>query len=164
MTRTDPLPFRIHVPGDERVGLDGIREVVWKIEGLLHLDGTTLVLEWTGSRTTTVVSLGTVRKDTRELPVSSLDVPAGWLSEVRLRAWWWPARLHLRARVLDAFEGVPAARPGAITLRLRWRDLALARQVIADIQLARADAALIDAGKLPGFTDTPRLGGPSPAD
>lgn len=165
MAHTNPLPFRIPVPGRDRIGLDGIREVVWKVEGLLHLDGMTLVLEWTGSRTTTVVSLGTVREDTKELPVSSLDVPVDWLSEVRLLRWWWAPRLHLRARVLDAFEGVPEARPGAVTLRLRWRDLAQARQMIGDIELARADAALIDAGSLPGFNiDTPRLGGPSPAD
>lgn len=156
------LPFRIRVPGRDRVGLDGIKEIAWKVEGLLYLDGMTLVLEWTGSRTTTVVSLGTVKEDKRELPLSSLDVPVEWLTEVRLRAWWWGARLHLRARILDAFEGVPEARPTSVTLRIRKSDLPLARQIVKDIGQARADAALPEGEEFTALdAETPTPGGSS---
>ena len=56
---------------------------------------------------------------------------------------------------LDAFDGVPTARPGGLVLRIRHRDRHLARAMVEAIEEARVDAleytdpGLLDDGETP---------------
>lgn len=47
----DPLPFRVRIPGSETLDARGIRSVGYRLEGLLHLTGATLSLEWAATET-----------------------------------------------------------------------------------------------------------------
>lgn len=142
MTPIESLPFHLRVPGEDVVDLQGARSVSYRVEGLLHFVGATLTLEWAGTRTTQRASLTRMGTEVEPLPLELLEVPASWLAEVRLRGGWWLPRLELRARRLDAFDALPAARPGVASLRVRRRHLALARAMAAAIEAARAEALL----------------------
>ncbi|MEE8361342.1 MAG: hypothetical protein V3R71_04260, partial [Gemmatimonadales bacterium] len=116
----DPLPFRLRLAGKDTIDAGGIRTVSYKVQGLLHLEGDTLALEWAVDQSTENVGIGGVSTDVEQFDYEELVVPLTWLTEVRLTRF--PSRrLKLRARRLDAFDGVPAARPGSISLRVRWR-------------------------------------------
>ncbi len=159
---SEPLPFRLRVPGKDTLDERGIRSVSYKVEGLLYLGGGILTLEWTGTRQVERVSLSGVRTDVKLLPLDALEIPVGWIRDARLRGGWWMPRLALRARRLDAFDGAPGARPGGITLWLKRRDRALARELLVALELARADAALAEALERPAV-GSGETGGPDPS-
>ena len=69
MPDIDPLPFRIRVPGVEAIDLKGIRDISYKIEGLLHLHGDTLEFEWTATETIEQVSFTKIGTDREESPI-----------------------------------------------------------------------------------------------
>ena len=151
MPEADPLPFRIPMPGRDTVDLfDGARSVTYRLEGFLHLVGGLLTLEWTGTQRTQQVSFTNVRDHVDPLPVEWVDIPVGLITEVRLAGGWWRPRLELRARQLDAFDGIPASRPGYVTLRIRRRDRDHARQIAAAIDCARAEAVAEPGNRLGG--------------
>lgn len=136
MTRPEPLRFRLRVPGRDAVDSEGAWQISYRIEGLLHLVGATVTFEWSGTRHTQQVSLSGVVDDKESLPNEWLDVPAAFITEARLRRGWWATHLELRARQLDAFEGVPSARAGALTLLIHRRDRELAAKMAASIESA----------------------------
>ena len=108
----EPVPFHVPLPGREAVSLDGIRSESHRVLGLLHLADDTLTFEWSLTRRVQQVSLTAVRDDDESTTPELLDVPRAWIAEARLTGGWWAPRLRLRARRLDAFEGVPSASPG----------------------------------------------------
>ncbi len=142
MPRAEPLPFRLSVPGRDTIDADGARSVSYRLEGFLHIVDSILTVEWTGTESTQQVSFTSVTDHVDPLPVEWLEIPVDWITEVRLRGGWWRPRLELRARRLDAFEGIPSARAGSITLRIRRRDRELAGQIAVAIDCARADIAV----------------------
>ena len=151
MPPIDPLPFRLRVPGQDVIDFEGVWSISYRGEGLLHLEGGTLTLEWTATRTTERVSVKGIGTDVEHSPIGTLEVPVDWIIGVRLRGgWWWP-RLELRARRLDAFDDFPGSRPGVITLKVRRRDREHAGALVAAIDHARA------ATPLPERHDEPRL-------
>ena len=126
MNRPEPLPFRLRVPGRDAIDGEGAWQISYRIEGLLHLVGNTVTFEWSGTRQTQQVSFSGVVDDTEPLPIEWMDVPLQSITEVRLLGGWWRTRLELRARRLDAFDGVPSAKPGGVTLRIHRRDREIA--------------------------------------
>ena len=151
MPQMDPLPFRLRVPGQDVIDFEGAWSISYRGEGLLHLEGGMLTLEWTATRTTERVSVKGIGTDVEHSPIGTLEVPVDWILGVRLRGgWWWP-RLELRARRLDAFDDFPGSRPGVITLRVRRRDREQAGALVATIDHART------AAPLPEGHDEPRL-------
>ena len=133
----DPLPFRLSLAGEETLDTRGIRSVSYKVQGLLHLEDDTLALEWAVDQYTESVGLGGVSTGAEKFDYEELVVPLTWLTEVRLTRF--PSRrLKLRARRLDAFDGVPSARPGSVSLRIRHRDRHLAAAMVEAIDDARA--------------------------
>ena len=93
----------------------------------------------------------------KKLDYEELVVPLTWLTEVRFTRF--PSRrLKLRARRLDAFDGVPTARPGGLVLRIRHRDRHLARAMVEAIEEARVDALEYTDPGLLGDGETPRRG------
>ena len=135
MSRPEPLPFRLRVPGRDAVDGDGAWQISYRIEGLLHLVGGTVTFEWFGTRHTQQVSFAGAVDDNEPLPTEWLDVPVELITEARLRGWWAP-RMGLRAGRLDAFDGVPSARPGMLTLRIHRRDRELAARMAEAIESA----------------------------
>jgi hypothetical protein len=147
----NPLPFRLRVPGQDVIDSEGVWSISYRGEGLLHLEGGTLTLEWTATRTTERVSVKGIGTDVERSPIGTLEVPADLIISVRLRGgWWWP-RLELRARRLDAFDDFPGSRPGVVTLKIRRRDREQAGVFVAAIDHARA------VTPLPEGHDEPRL-------
>ncbi len=160
MLRNEPLPFRLRIRGKDVIDLKGIRSVSYRVDGLLHLVDDALEFEWTATETTERVGFTGIHTGVDSSPIGRLEVPAGWLAEVRLLWGWWRLRLSFRARRLDAFEGMPGAKGGAVTLRIRRRFRKQAQQLIAAIELARAATPLPLPGTLAELegSDAPPLG------
>lgn len=157
----EPLPFRLSLAGEETIDSRGVRSVSYKVQGLLHLEGDTLALEWAVDRSTESVGLGGISTDVKQFEYEELVVPLAWLTEVRLTGGLLrPWRLHLHARRLDAFDGVPAARPGRVTLKIRRRNRQLATAMFEAIEEARAylleytDPGLLTDGETPSGGST----------
>ena len=133
MPPLDPLPFRIAVPGRDKLGLDGARSFSWKIRGLLHHEVTQLAIEWEGTRTIEGLTLGGVINRVEPMPAEVLEVPIELVAEAWLTGgWWWP-RFILRGRRLDAFDGLPGAVAGRAVLRIEPRHRDLARAIAAEL-------------------------------
>ncbi|MGH7586555.1 MAG: hypothetical protein ACREMH_09935 [Gemmatimonadales bacterium] len=126
----EPLPFHLPLPGRDTLGLDGARSESYRVHGLLHCDGETLTFEWSGSAHVEHVSLLGIDIDDQVSPPELWDVPVSLIAEVRITGGWGAPRLHLRARRIDAFDGIPGAKPGTISLRFRRRDRALAAALV----------------------------------
>jgi hypothetical protein len=139
---TEPVPFHGTLAGRDTLGLDGARSVSYRVHGLLHFDGGVLTFEWSIARHSEQVSLGRVDVEDDVAPPELLCVPLAWIAEARLTGGWWLPRLVLRGRRLDAFDGVPGAQPGAVALRVRRRDRALAAAMAAVLADARVDPSL----------------------
>ena len=133
MLPLDPLPFRLPVPGLDRLDLQGARSVSWKLTGLLHHEGDRLVFEWAGTRTTEGLSLSGPVNRVEPVEPEAFEVPIEWVAEAWLvGGWWWP-RFVVRGRRLDAFDGIPGAGPGRVALRIERRHRELARAMAAEI-------------------------------
>ncbi|MGE0353227.1 MAG: hypothetical protein AB7I33_16845 [Gemmatimonadales bacterium] len=154
MPDIEPLPFRLRVPGEDTVDYRGARSISWRIEGLLHLEGDMLVFEWSGVRKEDRAGVGGVKSVQEELPHEVQNVPVEWISEVTMGGIWVLPSLILRARRLDAFEGVPSARPGYLRLRLRRRDVDCARAMLRAIR----EATELDVFGGRASNSDPRLG------
>ncbi len=153
----EPVPFRLRLAGEDTIDTRGISTVSYKVQGLLHLEGDTLALEWAVDQSTENVGLEGISTDVKKFDYEELVVPLTWLTEVRLTRF--PSRrLKLRARRLDAFDGVPTARPGGLVLRIHHRDRHVARAMIEAIEEARVDALEYTDPGLLGDGETPRRG------
>ena len=144
--RVEPVPFHLPLPGRDTMGLDGLRSVSYRIHGLLHLDGDVVTFEWSTSRHSERVSLTSVVVADDATPPELLDVPTQWVAGAVLVGGWWRPRLVLRGRRLDAFDGVPGAGVGAVTLRIARRDRPVAAAMVAALAGVAREWALGDGG------------------
>lgn len=81
MSVSVPLPFRIRIPSEESVDLDGQEvSVTYRLHGLLRLVDDKLVLEWIVRRRTETDSLtdGDVQLD--QSPVGTASIPLAWIA------------------------------------------------------------------------------------
>ena len=138
MNPIEPLPFRLKVAGRDAVDAEGVWSISYRLDGLLHLADETITLEWAATRHTQQVSFSGVRDEVDHSPVGRVDIPLDWITRVQLRRGWWGRRLQLWAGRLDAFDGVPGARAGTVTLRIHRRDRDHARAIAAAISAHRA--------------------------
>ena len=145
----EPVPFTVPLPGSDTLGLHGARSETWRVQGLLHFDGEILTFEWSTTRHVEQVSLGGVDVDDDASPPELLDVPLMWIAEARLVRRWWSTRLEFRGRRLDAFDGVPGAAPGILTLRIARRDREIAEHMVDQVKAARALSAGASPPQLP---------------
>jgi hypothetical protein len=133
MPPLEPLPFRIAVPGRDKLDLDGARSISWKITGLLHHEVTQLAIEWEGMRTTEGVTLGGVIDNVDRMPAEVLEVPIELVAEAWLSGGWWLPRFMVRGRRLDVFDGLPGALAGRAVLRIERRHRDIAHAIAAEI-------------------------------
>lgn len=149
----EPVPFRLKMPGKESLDLTGISQVGFKVTGLLHLGQDTLTLEWAIDKTTERIDVKGVTTEVDHMDYEELAVPISWIAEARLTRW--PSRIVLRARRLHAFDGVPAARPGTVSLKIPLRHRKLAAEMVEAIQGALTDVLeYTDPGMLPSGEST----------
>lgn len=128
MSLNDPLPFKLKIPGEDTIDWRGVRSISYRLDGLLSLSDDVLTLEWKARRHTEHVGIGGVKDVVDESPIGTLQIPR----ELIARAWisgWFRPRLQMWARQIDAFEGIPSARPGMLSLRIRRQDRRLAHAV-----------------------------------
>jgi hypothetical protein len=169
------LPFVIH----REHGVISGREITSTrddIHGLLRLDGERLVVQWSASRETSRVGRE-IRTDRELGPVREVVVPLDAVAGAQLRWTWrrWPPRqvLVITAADLRAFQslagepdgpGLVLEHPAELTLELRGRDRAAAREFVAELELALADHALrLAEGHVGiGRGGIERLEGPAP--
>jgi hypothetical protein len=144
MSQIEPLPFLLRYPRQDTLDSRGARSIRYRVDGLLHLDVALLTVEWAEVQEIQRVSLTGIGTDLHALSRDAVEVPLSLISEVRLRGWWAP-RLELRGRRLDAFDGIPGARPGALTLRIPRRYRAVAATFAAALERARTAAELVDS-------------------
>jgi len=137
MTCTDPLPFRISVPGYDSFDSDGILSITIKLEGLLSLLEDRVSLEWSAIKEVDSVSFDGISADVDESPVARCEIPFAHIFDARVVGGWWVPRLVLRARSLRAFEDIPTAQNGVAKLRIRRKDRARAREICAAIANAQ---------------------------
>ncbi len=143
MPLDDPLPFRLKVPGEDTLDSRGARSISYRMDGLLHAMGEMLTFEWAATRHTQRVSLAGVKDEVDMSPVGTIEIPWHWIARARVRGGWWAPRLQLWARQIDAFDGVPGARPGTLTLRIHRQDRAHAHAIAEAITSAGAARDLI---------------------
>lgn len=136
MLLNTPLPFRLKVPGEDTLDRRGARSISYRLHGLLQVAGEMLTFEWAATRRTQRVSLTGVKDEVGESPVGVIEIPRGWITRARVRGAWWAPRLRLWARRIDAFDGIPGARPGTLTLRIHRHDRAYAHAIAEAIALA----------------------------
>jgi hypothetical protein len=129
MPLNHPLPFRLNVPGEDTLDLRGARSVSYRLDGLLHVAADLLTFEWAATRRTQRVSLTGVKDEVDDSPVGTIEVPRPSITRAQVRGGWWAPRLQLWARRIDAFDGIPGARPGTLTLRIHRRDRAHAHAI-----------------------------------
>ena len=138
MPHVNPLPFRIRVPGHDSIDKQGVVSITIKLEGLLSLIDDVISLEWTATRQIESISLSGIRDEVDESPIGRCGIPASLILDARLRGGWFAPSLQLRARTLDAFEGIPTAKQGVAKLRIRRSDRKLARVVCTAIDNAKS--------------------------
>jgi len=133
----EPLPFRIDIPEQGTIDLTGIRSVRYRIEGFVQLVGGSLAFEWNAVETVDRVGLGGIHTDVDESPIGRREVPLDWIAEVRLRGSWLRPQLVLRARRLDAFEGMPSRKQATLILQVGRRFRRHAKALLTAIESAR---------------------------
>jgi hypothetical protein len=101
-----------------------------------------LVFEWTAPRHTRRDPWASfpVKDEPDKSPVGTVEIPQREILRARVRGGWWAPRLQLWAREPDAFDRIPGARPGTLTLRIRRQDRAHAHAIAEAITPAGAPA------------------------
>jgi len=152
VTAPAPLPFRIKLPTQDTVDLTTVREVVTTVEGMLHLEGDQLVLEWAMTRTTQEVSVLGVKDESEAFDPEEAVLPLEWLVSVALEGGILSPRLELRGRGMRVFEGIPGAKGATLALHYSRGDrmvaVAMHRTITAALQAPKLDAQGPD-GTLP---------------
>ncbi len=153
LPRAGALPFVLR----REQGVISGREITStrdEIHGLLRLDVDRLVVQWSASRETSRVGRE-IRTDRELAPVREVVIPFDAIAGAHLRWEWrrWPPRhvLVLTAADLRAFQslagdtdgpGLVLEHPAELTVALRGRDRAAAREFVAELELALAEHAL----------------------
>lgn len=142
---TPVLPFRLKAPDESHIARWHTRTVSFDIHGLARLDAGGLVLEWSGSAEVFEMKGTAARTYEESVPVRSVTLPVMRVASVALEGGWWRPRVVLRSTDLAALAGVPGTRDGALTLFIARGDRALARELMAHLEIQQADAALAAA-------------------
>ena len=144
------VPFLLRRKNDV-IGVMEMTSTTETSHGVLRIEGDVLVVQWSTARETQKV--GMVMKTDRALdPVREARVPLAGLAGAEIGWQWrqWPPGpgLVLRAADLRAFEGLAGEaglvleHPAELTLGIRRRDRALAREFAMELEMHLADQAL----------------------
>lgn len=143
----EPLPFLIRPVKDDEWAFTGIRSTWIRVDGLLHLEAGVLIIEWTETRTIQSFGFERTGTDIERFETEVIELPVEWIAEVRTRLWFRGPQLFLRARRLDAFDGLQTTGPATLTLTIPFKYRRLLPPMVAGIEQARR--AALAAGQVP---------------
>ena len=146
---TAVLPFRLKAAAETQVAPWHTRIVSHRIHGLVRVEDMRLVLEWSGTAEVIETKGTGTRVKEETLPVRTVSLPVIRVARLVLEGRWWRWRVVLRATDLAAIAEVPGARDGALILWIARRDRALAAELITNLEIQQADAALAAAEEPP---------------
>lgn len=146
---TSVLPFRLKAASETHIAAWHSRTVSYRIHGLARLEDGFLVIQWSGSAQVVEMKGTGSRVKEETLPVRTVRLPVTHVAGLALEGRWWRWRVVLRATDLAALAEVPGARDGALTLWIARRDRVLATELIANLEIQQADAALAAAEEPP---------------
>jgi hypothetical protein len=142
MTASGPvLSFSVPATHDQRAAGLRVARRVSRLQGLIRLEGASLVIEWSGAVEWTEVRGPEVLTRSETVAATRREIPAERLADVTVRGWLRP-RFELRAADLAAFEGVPTAENGRLSVRIPRAERRDALALAADLRDEMADAAL----------------------
>ena len=84
MSAPRTLPFRLRLPGWDKLDWEGARSVAARVEGRLHLVGGMLVIEWAVTEETQRVALDGILSKVEVLPLETIELPVVELVDLRL--------------------------------------------------------------------------------
>jgi hypothetical protein len=146
------VSFTLALPKEATVAGGQVVSKEYVIRGLVRLEGDRLTLEWSGSVEITEVIPGSVRKLRQSVPAQRLVLPMMRIAAFELHRRWWRPYIELKTNGIGPLELVPGAQAGRVALHIGRRERRAASELISDVQLAMADAALREAesqGQLP---------------
>ena len=152
---TAVLPFRLKTAAETQVAPWHTRIVSYRIHGLMRVEDTRLVLEWSGTAEIIETKGTGTRVKEETLPVRTVTLPVTRVAQLALEGRWWRWRVVLRATDLAALAEVPGARDGALTLWIARRDREIAAELITNLEIQQADAALAAAEEPPPLPPAP---------
>jgi hypothetical protein len=155
------LPFRLKAAGQSQVAAWYAREVSYRIHGVARIEERRLVLQWSGAAEISEVKGTAARVREEALPVRTVALPVTRVAGLRLRGWW-RLRIELHAADLELLAGMPGAERGMLTLWIARRDRAAAIELITDLEIQQADAALAGAEAPPALPEGLAEGPPAP--
>lgn len=151
MSPATTLPFLL-TRSEDVIDASGIRSTAETIDGLLRMEADRLVVQWRLLRETDRVG-AEIRSDREVEPVQQVVLPLSVIAGASLRTSWWRfgrgARVVLLANDLRGFEplsGMQALRldhPAELSLRVRAKHVAAAREFVSVVELALAEQALL---------------------
>ena len=145
MNRPHAVPVWLKVSRDyEKDGVDWTSEEE-QVDGILRLEPHGLILEFDVIQSITTMGGMDYSTDTENLGRRELDIPLDQLVAITVHRRWWLPRLRIQTSRLSAFEGLPGAKRGIVTLRIKRSNVGSAKTLIAELEFARADLALRQA-------------------
>ena len=115
-------------------------KAVYRLQGLLRLEGSSLRLEWSGTKkllTSSFVNL--VR--TEIIPLTHLNLPIDALKEIEVHGWLWP-RIEIEVLHLEKLTSFPSPHLGKIVLQCHRKDWKTIRYFVAHLQLEMVNHSL----------------------
>jgi hypothetical protein len=136
------LSFTLPATHEQRAAGFRVARRVARVQGLIRLEGATLVIEWAGAiEWTEVRGPEVVLAKTETLAATRREIAVERLADVTVRGWWRP-RFELRAADLTALDGVPTADHGRLSVRIPRAERGTAQALVANLRDEMADAAL----------------------
>lgn len=145
------VPFSLSMPKEATVDGRHVQSRVYQVRGMARLDGDRLTLEWSGSVEIVEVHGEGVRTLRQSVPAQRLVLPAARIAMMTAHSRWWRPYIELRTDSIAPLELMPTATSGRVALRISRRDWGAARDLISQVQLAMADAALREAERQRGL-------------
>ena len=148
MPQPAPLPFRIKLPGEDTMEFTEIRDVERRADGLLHLLGDAILLEWAVTEKVDQVGLANISSTTETFAAEEFEIPLAWLASAELVGGILRPRIVLRARGLGVFAEIPGAKADRLELRYARADRFVAIEMAKAIRAAFAALPITDEQQL----------------
>ena len=139
---THAVPFALSPDKETQIDRGRVHSKVFQVRGIARLESDRLTLEWSGSVEIVDIQGPSVRNLRQSVPAQRLVLPVTRIAHVEARGRWWKPYIELRTTNIGPLELVPTAQGGRVLLRISRRDWSIARDLVSQIQLEMADAAL----------------------
>lgn len=104
-----------------------------KLHGLLHFDGDTVTIEWTGTASIDEVSGLDVQSRTVAVPPMTLNIPLSSLRTAKLAGGWWRPRVELTGNDVQILSQIPGESGGRVQLWITRRDRSRAATLVGSL-------------------------------